>query len=164
MKFLSTRSAIRLLGLIVVGIAILPQAGRAQFVWHVTVGAQSETLGRQALAFLPNEVWIHAGDSVNFRFDVDEIHTVTFLKAGQVRPPFPAGCPGFSSSPATFDGTTCVTTPPLVKPQTFTVGFPSAGNFKVVCLVHANMTGIVHVLPVSEALPHEQPFYDMHAA
>ena len=31
--------------------------------WQVQVGAQSKDKGRQALAFLPNEMWIHAGDS-----------------------------------------------------------------------------------------------------
>ena len=46
--------------------------------WFATVGAQSNDKARQALAFLPNEIWIHAGDSVTWRFDVDEIHTVTF--------------------------------------------------------------------------------------
>lgn len=32
--------------------------------WFATVGAQSNDEGRQALAFLPNEIWIHAGDSI----------------------------------------------------------------------------------------------------
>ena len=32
--------------------------------WKATVGAQSHDKGRQALAFLPNELWIHAGDSI----------------------------------------------------------------------------------------------------
>jgi hypothetical protein len=33
--------------------------------WHATVGAQSQDKGRQALAFLPNEIWIHVGDSIS---------------------------------------------------------------------------------------------------
>ena len=32
---------------------------------------------------------------------------------------------------------------------TYSVKFPSAGNFKFVCLVHADMTGVVHVLSPS---------------
>jgi plastocyanin len=84
--------------------------------WHAAVGAQSPDKGRQALAFLPNEMWIHAGDTITWKFHADDIHTVTFLKAGQVRPPFPVGCPGFSASGATFDGSTCLSTPPLVSP------------------------------------------------
>lgn len=131
--------------------------------WHATVGAQSKDKGRQALAFLPNEIWIHAGDSISWTFNTDEIHTVTFLANGQTRLPFPVGCPGFSASGATFDGSTCVTTPPSVTGQTFSVLFPTAGNYKLVCLVHEDMTATVHVLDTSVALPHGQSFYDRQA-
>jgi plastocyanin len=150
----------------------VPRTVHAQLGWHALVGAQSHDKGRQALAFLPNEIWIHEGDSVTWRFDVDEIHTVTFLKTvpspSQTRPPFPAGCgtpaaPVFSSNPAIFDGTKCVSTPPLVKGQTFTVKFPATGNFKLVCLIHSDMTAVVHVLDLSQTLPHDQFFYDDQA-
>jgi plastocyanin len=47
--------------------------------------------------------------------------------------------------------------------QTYTVMFLKAGNFKLVCLVHNNMTGAVHVLAASEPLPHDQTFYDDQA-
>jgi plastocyanin len=46
---------------------------------------------------------------------------------------------------------------------TYSVHFPTAGNFKFVCLVHADMTGVVHVLNFSESLPHGQDFYDREA-
>ncbi len=95
---------------------------------------------------------------------MDEIHTLTFLAADQVRPFFGEGCPGFSTDPATFDGSTCVTTPPMVKGSTFTVIFPTAGNFKLTCLVHEDMTGSIHVLAPAEPLPHDQAFYDSQAA
>jgi plastocyanin len=46
---------------------------------------------------------------------------------------------------------------------TFTVTFPKAGNYKLVCLIHTDMTGSVHVL-VNNAenarLIHSQRFYD----
>ena len=132
--------------------------------WHATVGAQSQDKGRQALAFLPNEIWIHVGDSISWTFNADDIHTVTFLTDGQVRPPFPVGCPGFSASGATFDGSTCVSAPPSVTAGTFSVLFPTAGNYKLVCLVHEDMTGAIHVLDTSVPLPHEQSFYDRQAA
>lgn len=141
---------------------IIPQMVQAQ--WTATVGAQSNDKGFQALAFLPNEIWIHAGDSITWTFDADEIHTLTFLKADQTRPFFLEGCPGFSTDPASFDGSTCVTTPPMVKGQIFTVIFPAAGNFKLSCLVHENMDGRIHVLAASEPLPHTQAFYDKQAA
>jgi plastocyanin len=132
--------------------------------WHAAVGAQSQDKGRQALAFLPNEIWIHVGDSIEWTYNADDIHTVTFLTDGQVRPPFPVGCPGFSPSGATFDGSTCVSSPPFISGQTFTVNFPTMGNFKLVCLVHEDMTATIHVLDTSVKLPHEQSFYDREAA
>jgi plastocyanin len=147
-------------------VLIVPQAGRA-LEWHATVGAQSGDRGHQALAFLPNEIWIHAGDSITWRFDADDVHTVTFLTATQPRPDFTTLLPPFPN-PATFDGSTFVTTPLLVKgtgkETTFTVIFPKAGNFKLVCLVHENMTGAIHVLDLSQPLPHDQDFYDRQAA
>src|SRR6266852_9849227 len=148
--------------LLVLAILIVPQAVQAQ--WHATVGAQSKDKGHQALAFLPNEIWIHAGDSITWTFPTDEIHTVTFLKAGQTRLSRLVGCPGFTlGESAIFDGSTCVTTASLVNAQTFTVTFPIAGNYKLVCLVHPNMTGLVHVLALSAPLPHDQDFYDDQA-
>jgi plastocyanin len=59
--------------------------------WRGIVGVQSSDKGRQGLAFLPNEFWIHVGDSITWAFPTDEIHTVSFLVAGQIRPPFQAG-------------------------------------------------------------------------
>ena len=150
---------------IMVAVLIAPNVARAQ--WRATVGAQSWDSARQVLAFLPNELWIHAGDDVTWTFQAGEIHTVTFLatsSAAQVRPPFQVGCPGFSGEPAMFDGTACISTPPLVRGGSFKVAFPAVGNFKLVCLVHPDMTGVVHVLGKAKALPHDQTFYDAEAA
>jgi plastocyanin len=118
--------------MVLLPVFVLSQGAQSQ--WRATVGSQSVDQGRQALAFLPNELWIHAGDNITWSFDAGEIHTVTFLSTvptPQIRTAFDAGCPGFSSDPATFDGSTCVTTPPLVEGATFTVIFPAAGNFKL---------------------------------
>ncbi|MHB8410891.1 MAG: cupredoxin domain-containing protein [Candidatus Acidiferrales bacterium] len=132
--------------------------------WRASVGAESNDMARQAAAFLPNEIWIHAGDSITWTFRSDEIHTITFLTPGQVRPPFAVGCPGFSLGRAVFDGSACVTTPPTTKGHAFTVTFPKAGNYKLVCLVHPDMTGLIHVLDLGAPLPHNQAFYDEQGA
>jgi plastocyanin len=150
--------------LVIVTALSAPQVLRAQHNWKAAVGGQNSDKGRQALAFLPNELWIHSGDSVTWTQEADDIHTVTFLTAKQIFPSFQVGCPGFTFPVATFDGTTCVSTPPLAKGQTFTVHFPKAGNYKVVCLVHNTMNGTIHVLHPSEALPHDQDFYDVKGA
>jgi len=159
-SFIRVSPFIRVTTLLFISIA----PGLAQAQWHATVGAQSPQKGRQALAFFPNELWIHEGDSITWRFEAGEIHTVTFLATlptAQVRPPFQAFCP--SSDPSTFDGSACVSTPPLVEGSTFTVTFPTPGNYKLICLVHPDMTGVVHVLEQSKPLPHTQDFYDDEA-
>jgi plastocyanin len=141
--------------------------------WLATVGAQSNDKGRQALAFLPNEIWIHAGDFIKWTFDADEIHTVTFIPDDGPRPFFQTVA---GSSTATFDGSTTVSSPggfadlgnqvppAFVKGDTFIVNFPTPGNYKQVCLFHQNMTGVVHVLKADAPLPHDQDFYDRQAA
>jgi plastocyanin len=137
--------------------------------WRVTVGAETPDRGSQALAFLPNEIWIHAGDSIHWSFPTHERYTVTFLKPGQTRPPgfgpvfgIPVGCPGVTPDGSSFDGSACVTTAINDDPSTpiYTINFPSPGNFKFVCLLHADMTGLVHALNVSDPLPHDQVYYD----
>src|ERR1700756_494217 len=84
--------------------------------WQAIEGAESSDRGSQALAFLPNELWVHAGDSIRWTFPTHERHTLTFLKPGQIRPPgfgpifdVPVGCPGISPDGSSFDGSTCVT-------------------------------------------------------
>src|SRR5713101_1730207 len=152
-------------------IFIAPPALCATITWETTGGTESTDEGIQALAFFPNELWVHVGDSITWTLPTHEIHTVTFLKQNttpqQVRPPRPGvsggGCPGTTPDGASFNGSACVTSPELVDGQTYTVTFPKAGNFKLVCLVHNNMTGAVHVLAPSELLPHDQAFYDDQA-
>jgi plastocyanin len=144
--------------MLVAGLLLHPELFAAQ--WNAAVGAESDDLGRQDLAFLPNEIWIHAGDSITWTVTATEPHTVTFLTDRQIRPPFNVGCPGFSAGSATFDGTSCITTAVLSKGEKFTVLFPVTGNFKLVCLIHEDMTGIVHVLAPSQPVPHDQEFYD----
>jgi plastocyanin len=138
--------------------------------WNAWVGAQTADQGGQALAFLPNELWIHAGDSIRFTFSTNEVHTVSFLKPGQTRPPAFSlvgvngnvfvGCPGTTPDGSSFDNSACVTSGPSTTGQTYTVNFPSANNFKLVCLVHTRMTGAIHVLLPSQTLPYDQDFYD----
>lgn len=147
--------------------------------WQAIAGAESSGRGSQALAFLPNELWVHTGDSIRWTFPTHERHTLTFLKPGQIRPPgfgpifdVPVGCPGITPDGSSFDGSACVTsgilrlgdnTKSTENAPTYTVSFPAAGNFKFVDLLHADMSGVVHVLNLSETLPHDQDFYDRQA-
>ncbi|PYT78833.1 MAG: hypothetical protein DMG40_18700 [Acidobacteria bacterium] len=147
---------------------ILPGRAMAD-TWQLQVGAQNGDMAHQALAFLPNEIWVHAGDSITWTFPSGEIHTVTFLKPGQLRPSRFAGCPGATLDFSIFDNTACVNSgilqnlPAISSPPTYTVIFPVTGNFKLVCLAHPNMTATIHVLELSTPLPHDQAFYDRQA-
>jgi plastocyanin len=156
--------------MLVLAVLIVAQPVQAE-EWQALASAQSEDKGKQFGAFLPNELWVHVGDSITWAFAADEEHTVTFLKQNtipqQIRPPRPGvpggGCPGTTPDGSSFDGSTCVTSGELVDGQTYTVNFPTAGNFKLVCLLHIAMTGAVHVLDLSETLPHDRAFYDRQA-
>jgi len=161
------RSTCAMIGcMIALAVLITPQWARAAIDWKAVVGAQSKDLGKQALAFLPNELWVHAGDSITWTFATNEPHTVTFLKPNQERFASGAGCPSpdaaVSPNPSAYDGSQCINSG-RQNSGTFTVSFPAAGNYKLVCLVHANMTGAVHVLNLSETLPFDQRGYDFQA-
>jgi plastocyanin len=145
--------------LLMLALAIAPTSVRAQS-WQATVSAQSRDKGMQALAFLPNEIWVHAGDTVTWNFAADSVHTVTFLTPNQPRPTAKDGCPGSTPDGAPFDGSSCVNGGRMTNGQNYTVTFPAPGNFELVCLVHPNMTGVVHVLDPSMPLSHDQAFYD----
>jgi plastocyanin len=133
--------------------------------WHATAGAQSADQGVQVIAFLPTEMWIHAGDSITWSFLTDEPHSVTFLTPGQIRPSFSAGCPGITPDESTFDNSQCVNSGRVSIAGTFyTVKFPVPGNYRLACLVHVNMTALIHVLDLAQPLPHNQEFYDTQAA
>lgn len=149
---------------------VLAHGAQAQS-WHATVGEQSPDEAVQALAFLPNEMWIHVGDSITWTFHANEGHSVTFLKVGQPRPTFLAGCAagappnGTTPDGSAFDGLGCVNSGIIKTPGiTYTVTFSNPGNYVVVCLLHANQSGTIHVLNASEPLPHDQDFYDSQAA
>ncbi|MGH9519598.1 MAG: cupredoxin domain-containing protein [Terriglobales bacterium] len=150
-------------GAFAVAVAFSPLA-QAQQTWQANVGGETPDMGTQGLGFFPNELWIHAGDSVQWTWQSSEIHTLTFLTVGQPFQHFQAGCPGFATSPASVDGSACVTTPPQVTGQTFTVAFPAPGSFKFQCLVHPHMTGTIHVLSAGDPLPYSQAFYNQEAA
>jgi plastocyanin len=139
-------------------------AVQAQQDWKATVGGQSADMSKQAVAFLPDELWIHAGDSITWTFNSGDIHTVTFLTVGQGYPFDQSnGCPPITLSGQPFDGSSCVSSAPLTLGQTYQVIFPKAGNYEIVCLVHGQMFGTIHVLDLDLPLPHDQAYYDKQA-
>jgi plastocyanin len=169
-KNILRRAASFVVAALLAGVA---QSTASATVWNAWAGAQTPDLGNQILAFLPNEFWIHAGDSIQFSFLTTEPHTVSFLTSGQTRPAAFSvvgingnifiGCPGTTPDGSSFDNSSCVSSAPSTSGQTYTVNFPTANNYKLVCLVHSRMTGAIHVLQLAETLPHDQDFYDRQA-
>ncbi len=147
---------------LVLAVSIVPALAHSE-TWQLKVGAQADKKAHQVKAFLPNEIWVHAGDSITWRFASDDEHTVTFLLPGQVRPAFQVGCPGTTPDGSLETGTQCVNSGVSANGNSYTVTFPVAGNFKLVCLVHIMMTATVHVLDLSQPLPYSQAFYDREA-
>jgi len=190
----------------------VPKAVQAT-TWEVALGAQSSDASRQAMAFLPNEIFIDAGDSVTWTSDTGEAHTVTFLQQpeapatpgsfpttavtrpnfqatgpgslfgcaggnqGGTAPTTPAGIPMLSpgsTASISYAGTGCVNSGPMCvdslqpdgKPDdachlsSYTVTFENTGDYKLVCLIHSDMTGVVHVAAPSTTYPHDQSFYN----
>src|SRR5713226_8480867 len=136
----STSKAVELFAVVAMLVAgVATTTARAQD-WQAIAGGETPGRGRQALAFLPNELWVHTGDSIRWTFPTHERHTLTFLKPGQTRPPgfgpvfgVPVGCPGLTPDGSSFDGTACVTTgvlllgedtTPTESSPTYTVNFP----------------------------------------
>ena len=170
--------------LLLLAISVLPQSMLAQTIWQLTVGSQrpdcpyvettpasASCAALQGMAFEPNEIWVHAGDSITWTHRTGEGHTLTFLQPGQVRPSNAVGCTAITGAPTSpnnsnYDpsgGTTeqCVSSGTIsANGGTYTVRFPSVGNYKFTCLIHVSMYGTVHVLDTSATLPHSQAFYD----
>lgn len=155
---------VMLTSLLVLIVFSFANPAQAQQDWTATVGAQSADMSRQAVAFLPDEIWIHAGDTITWTFNSGDIHTVTFLTIGQVYPFDPTqGCPPITPSGLPFDGSSCVSSADLTLGQNYKVVFPTAGNYEIVCLVHAQMFGTIHVLDPALPLPYDQASYDKQA-
>ena len=86
------------------------------------------------------------------------------MTPSQLRPVGPHRNDVITPDGSAFDGSSFVNSGDLSGGQTYTVKFPAAGNFKLVCLVHLYMNGTIHVLTPSAPLPFDQKFYDREAS
>jgi plastocyanin len=171
-----------------VGAPATPELGEqpdGTVTWRVQVGGMSHEELIEAMAFLPDEITINAGDRIFFEFL--GFHTVTFPgdqdappliipEAQALGTPAPTGddasrwvlnpVAAFPSGEPVHDGANYVnsgipdpTTPPFV------VEFTEAGTFEYLCLVHpAMMKATVVVQEQGAERPHDQAYYDQQAA
>jgi len=129
--------------------------------WNVSVGAQTIDAGVQVNGFFNNNITIHAGDTVDWNWNAEEIHTVTFG-----RPPGPLFIvdPGVSIIPgagiaAAGNGTSYTggfassgVFGVNASSNTFSLTFPTVGTCTYVCLLHESMNGTVNVVSANSAL------------
>lgn len=159
-------------GLVLAGVASLapvfsPSAAAAT-TWHMVAGDDNRNEGIQITAFLPDDITIRAGDTITWTVRSGEFHTVSFLSGG-ARPDVVVGG-GFNptvAAPAggsSYDGTGYVNSGLLLEDQTYTLTFPTAGNYDFYCLIHSEMKGQLHVLTPRQALHITQADYDREIA
>lgn len=139
--------------------------------YTVIVGAENVNRGITVQAFFPATLHVHVGDTVVWKQNTHEIHTVSFL-AGAPMPellvPVPNAPPGalmlnpqvgFPAAPqdGQYDGSTyansgIMSTDPG-QPSQFSLTFTKAGSFDYICIVHGvAMSGKVIVEEASTRL------------
>lgn len=144
--------------------------------WHVSVGAESANDALQVMAFLPGTIWVNAGDTVVWTAKAGEIHTVTFLAAGQSLQPFDPtnstqllpqggrhydGKSYFNSGVLSDEGAASG----FPARPSYTLTFDVPGDFTYFCLVHGTMMqGLIHVRPAGTLYPFTQAQYDRQIA
>lgn len=149
--------------------------------WTVLVGSQTADMAVQGQRFLPGDITINAGDSVTWKANGAEIHTVTFFDGGAPQTTLPALDPTDANqvtpqgpdtmAAATYFNSGLLTTLPSFTPlpvpvfASYTLTFPDAGTYTYYCLVHGvMMRGVVHVQAAGSAYPATQDEIDMEAA
>jgi plastocyanin len=161
MKRSSIFSLIVILSFLFTGLA-MPTAASANSAqtYTVLVGAENVSRASGVMAYFPDTLHIHVGDTVLWQQNTHEIHTVTFL-AGTTAPilivpvpPPPPTLPGplmlnpLAVNPippqgGPYDGSTyansgIMSTDPGF-PTQFSLTFTKAGSFTYECLVHGMM-------------------------
>jgi plastocyanin len=166
-----------LLSTLGIGAAVSAQAADTPQTWSVLVGSENPSMAVQGMRFLPGDITIDEGDTVTWKANSAEIHTVTFFPGGTPQDPLAEFNPGDMSQitqvgGTTYDGTsyynsgllTTVPTggdagplPPVPHYATYSLTFPDAGTFTYYCLVHGKMMrGVVHVQDAGTPYPYTQ--------
>ncbi len=151
---------------------ISPASASASKNYSVLVGADNTARGVSIMSFFPQSVSLHVGDSITWKSNSHEIHTVSFLAGQPLQPlliPAPPGIASpfqinplaaFPSVPAggLYDGSTYVnsgimsTDPGMV--TSFKLTFTQEGVFHYVCYVHGEMmSGTINVVQSNVRIP-----------
>lgn len=139
--------------------------------WQVQVGSESRDMEIQGMSFLPSEIFINEHDTITWEANAAEIHTVTFLAAGQPLEPFnPFNADELLKRGGdSYDGHSYynsgllsnVTVPGFPVTTSYSLTFPREGDFTYYCLVHGEvMKGMVHVREHGTDYPYSQADYN----
>ena len=154
--------------------AATADGGKSARTWTVQVGSESSDQAIQGMAFLPENIYVNAGDKVTWRANSAEIHTVTFLAEGQSlesTQPFDPAVPEDVNQMGgkDYDGhsyynsgvMTNVSNSGFNQVKKYTLAFPNEGDFTYYCLVHGEMMkGTVHVREQGTDYPYSQADYN----
>jgi plastocyanin len=148
------------------------QHSKSPATYTVLVGLSRPERGVNVDAYFPDNLTVHLGDSVKFKQNAAEIHTVTFLAPSQTPPDLLATFPLLDPAvwrpvvPANhqYDGTSYAnsgimsTDPSYSLPgqqvTSFWLRFTHAGSYQYFCIVHGMMmTGTINVVDPSVKIP-----------
>jgi plastocyanin len=141
--------------------------------FNVLVGAQDLNNAADLEAYLPAEITVHVGDTVTWKINSKEIHTVTFLGSETApellaqEPNAPQGTMMFNPKVAfptapldgQYDGSTYANSgimgPDQGQAQDFSLTFTKPGAYTYVCVVHnqEDMVGKVTVVDAGVQIP-----------
>ena len=145
--------------------------GGSHRTWQVQVGSESRDQEIQGMAFLPSEIYINKRDTITWHANSAEIHTVTFLAAGQSLQPFnpfsndellKRGGDSYNGHSYYNSGLLAnVDVPGFPDARSYSLSFPREGDFTYYCLVHGKMMkGTVHVREQGTDYPYNQGDYN----
>jgi plastocyanin len=106
--------AVLLAGLVLPIPSVAVAQAPASQTYTVLVGLENAKQGVGVMAFFPANVVIHAGDTVHWKINSNEIHTVSFgYEQGAELPPFvvPAAALGYPSDPSPLIANPAATNP-----------------------------------------------------
>src|SRR4051794_32773597 len=153
---------IGLAGGLLIAATVAPAALAADPVgWQAAAGTSTRDEAVQVNAFLPKNLTVDVGDSINWTVKSGEFHTITF-PSGTEPPPFIVpinGVPQINPAAAapsggpTYDGSAFANSGLLFGGQQFSLRFTKAGTYSFLCLIHAGMAGTVHVPDAGASYP-----------
>lgn len=128
--------------------------------YTVLVGAENSSRGVDVEGFFPAVLHVHSGDTVTWKRNTNEIHTVTFLASGQSLPDLlinglvvnPLAAAVTPASGSTFNGNEYVNSgifgPDPGMQSSYALTFTDLGTYTYYCIVHGMMmSGTIVVDP-----------------